>query len=360
MSAAIRSIVCAASVFFALTSACEADDVAYKYDALGRLIRATYALGQATIYFYDAAGNRTQVVYSGNNSGPTANADSYSTNQNNALAAADPRLNDSDPDSDSLAITAAGPASHGAVAINAGQTVTYTPAAGYSGSDSFPYTISDGNGHTASAVVSLTVVNRPPNAVTDNVATNFNTAKQFNPLSNDVDPDGDTLSVTAIASQPSHGSATRNSGTQVTYTPTSGYSGSDSFTYIASDGHSNTATGTVNITVSAQNQAPTAANDSGSFGSITHGTPVTPIVTLDPRINDADPDGDSLTIASVTNGSGGNVVINGGGSSLTYTYHAAVLNLSTSDSFTYSISDGQGHTATATVTITIVVMPGGQ
>lgn len=360
MSVASRSNFGAVIAFAAMATLCRADDdVTYRYDVLGRLVGARYASGQTVVYSYDAAGNRTQVVYNGSNGAPTAVGDSYSTNENNTLSAVDPRLNDTDPDGDALTISSAGPASHGTVSINAGQTITYSPAAGYSGTDSFPYSIGDGNNHTASATVTVTVVNRPPKAVSDNIATNFNTAKQFNPLGNDGDPDGDTLSVTAIASAPSHGTAVRNSGTQVAYTPTAGYSGADSFTYAVSDGHGNTAAGTVNVAVSSQNQAPVAANDYGSFGAVTHGTPVTPVVTLDPRINDLDSDGDALTVTAVTNGTNGNVAVNGGGTSVTYTYHASVLNLSATDSFTYALSDGQGHTASATVAVTMLVTAGG-
>lgn len=65
--------------------------------------------------------------------------------------------NDSDPDGDALTITAAGQAQHGQLVINNGQTITYTPTAGYSGSDSFTYQVSDGRGGTASATVTLNV-----------------------------------------------------------------------------------------------------------------------------------------------------------------------------------------------------------
>ena len=72
-------------------------------------------------------------------------------------------------------------------------------------------------------------------------------------LANDTDPNGDALTVTAIAMAPAHGTATINAGGQtVRYTPTAGYSGSDSFQYTVSDGRGGTATGTVNLTVGSQ------------------------------------------------------------------------------------------------------------
>jgi hypothetical protein len=65
--------------------------------------------------------------------------------------------NDSDPDNDPLTVTGATVPAHGAAVVNANSTITYTPAAGYSGPDSFNYSISDGRGGTASAAVSITV-----------------------------------------------------------------------------------------------------------------------------------------------------------------------------------------------------------
>jgi hypothetical protein len=65
--------------------------------------------------------------------------------------------NDTDPNGDPLTITAAGQAQHGQVVLNNDQTITYTPAAGYSGADSFQYQVSDGRGGTASATVTLNV-----------------------------------------------------------------------------------------------------------------------------------------------------------------------------------------------------------
>ena len=66
--------------------------------------------------------------------------------------------------------------------------------------------------------------------------------------------------------------------------------------------------------------------------------------------NDSDPDGDPLTIASVTQGAIGAVVITGGGSSLTY---QPVPDANGIDTFTYTIQDGTGNEATATVNITV-------
>jgi hypothetical protein len=65
--------------------------------------------------------------------------------------------------------------------------------------------------------------------------------------------------------------------------------------------------------------------------------------------NDTDPDGDALSLSSVTQGSQGTVTHDG--LVATYTPGAGYTG---GDSFTYIVSDGQGGTATATVTVTVV------
>ena len=87
---------------------------------------------------------------------PVANNDSVTANENTPVTF-DPRANDSDPSGYALTIIATSTPGHGTVAINSGTSLTYTPAANYSGSDSFTYTISDGQGHAATATVSVTV-----------------------------------------------------------------------------------------------------------------------------------------------------------------------------------------------------------
>ena len=78
--------------------------------------------------------------------------------------------------------------------------------------------------------------NSPPIAVADTATTTAGTPVNIAVLANDSDPNGDPLTITAV-STPVHGTATINQQpTRVTYTPTAGFSGSDSFTYTISDG----------------------------------------------------------------------------------------------------------------------------
>ena len=68
---------------------------------------------------------------------------------------------------------------------------TYTPETGFTGNDSFDYTVSDGSGGTASATVNVTVeavgVNLPPQPTDDVVSTVQDTPVTFNVLANDID-----------------------------------------------------------------------------------------------------------------------------------------------------------------------------
>jgi YD repeat-containing protein len=332
----------------------------YGYDALGRLVSVTYPDGQTINYAYDAAGNRTQLTPIHN---PVANPDTGSTPMNTAVTLS-VLANDTDSVSGhTLTISSVTTPSHGATSIVTSSTqIQYTPATGYTGADSFTYTISDAHSGTATATVSMTVTstNHAPVANTDSVTTAYNTAATgITVLANDTDADSDTLTITS-ATNGSHGTVTVNSGTTVTYTPTSGYSGSDSFTYTISDGHGGTATGTVNVTVSAPANVAPVANDDSTLASATYtgGTlGVKPSVTFDPRANDTDADGDTLSITATTNGTYGTVTHTG--VSVTYTTNVGYkATTSLTDTFTYTISDGHGHTATATVTVDVEVDDG--
>jgi len=273
---------------------------------------------------------------------PVANDDTATLDEDGSVDV--PVLaNDSDPDGDTLSVTAVTQGVHGAVTINPDKTVKYTPAANYNGSDSFTYTVSDGNGGTATGTVTITVtsVNDAPVANVDSATVAEDGSVDVPVLANDSDPDGDTLSVESIT-QPSHGAATINPDKTVKYTPAANYNGSDSFTYTVSDGNGGTATGTVTVTITAVNDAPAANADSATVAE--DGT-----VNVAVLGNDTDADGDTLSVTAVTQGAHGAVAIN---PDKTVKYTPAA-NYNGSDSFTYTVSDGNGGTATGTVTITV-------
>ncbi|MET0728272.1 MAG: Ig-like domain-containing protein [Acidimicrobiales bacterium] len=186
------------------------------------------------------------------NGPPVALNEAATTVQDTAVAVA-VLTNDSDPDNDPLNVTGASEPAHGTAMVNVNNTITYAPAAGYAGADSFTYSISDGRGGSASATVSMTVTpgNHPPVAVDDTATTAAGNPVSVTVLANDSDPDSDPLTVTG-ASVPAHGAVVTTDNT-VTYTPAIGYSGTDSFTYTISDGRGATATATVRITIAPAN-----------------------------------------------------------------------------------------------------------
>jgi hypothetical protein len=89
----------------------------------------------------------------------------------------------------------------------------------------------------------------------DTATTDEDTPVDINVLTNDTEPDGDTLTVTAV-SDPANGSAAINPDKTVKYTPDLNYNGSDSFTYTIDDGHGGTDTATVNVTINGVNDPP--------------------------------------------------------------------------------------------------------
>jgi len=98
-------------------------------------------------------------VTSGSNRAPVANGDSYTTDFEKPLTVAAPGVlaNDSDADGNTLSASLAAPPAHGSVVLNVDGGFTYTPQAGYSGSDSFTYKASDGTATSAPATVAITV-----------------------------------------------------------------------------------------------------------------------------------------------------------------------------------------------------------
>ena len=152
-------------------------------------------------------------------------------------------------------LTASGTATNGEVAINEDGTLTYTPTVGFSGEDAFTYTVSDGLEEvTASVAVTVNNVNEAPVAVEDTITTDEDIPVVIDVLTNDTDVNGDELSVTAVGAA-TNGEAVINEDGTVTYTPTTGFSGEDTFTYTVSDGEAET-TGTVAVTVNNVNEAP--------------------------------------------------------------------------------------------------------
>lgn len=184
--------------------------------------------------------------------GPVAQDDSATVLENSLDNPIDVLANDSDADGDALTITAVSAPANG-TAVSAGTSVSYTPAVGYRGEDSFTYTISDGRGGSASATVHVTVgaPNQPPVAGSLSVRVLKGASIDIPVLQAASDPDGDPLTVVSVehTGPLTSNIVTINSDNTVHYQSVHGMFGQDYFEYTVSDGHGGTATGTVSVYV---------------------------------------------------------------------------------------------------------------
>ena len=163
-----------------------------------------------------------------------------------------------DADGDTLTIIAKTDGMYGTVAIaDDGMSVTYTPNEGYTGSDDFTYTVSDGM-DTDMAMVTVTVTAREPLPPTNTDPVAPGEAVMVMASEGEVeigvddhvtDDDGDTLTIIAKTDGMYGTVAIADDGMSVTYTPNEGYTGSDDFTYTVSDGEGGMATVTVMVDV---------------------------------------------------------------------------------------------------------------
>jgi len=169
------------------------------------------------------------------NNNPPVAVDDYVTTDGIRTLRIRIRDNDFDPDNNGTELTNDyTQPSNGTVARNTPSTLDYTPNSTFTGTDSFTYTIKDRRGATAKATVFVTVLNNAPNAVDDFSNKFSNQIITINVLSNDIDIDGDILSVQSII-QPSIGLATLNSNGTITFDPQNNV-GSFNIIYNISDG----------------------------------------------------------------------------------------------------------------------------
>ncbi len=194
---------------------------------------------------------------------PVANNDSYNMITNTTLSVVAPGVlaNDNDPDGDTLtSVLVSGPA-HGTLTLTNNGGFSYTPANGFIGTDTFTYQASDGLAYSTAAsvtiIVNTTAVNNRPVANNDSYSTEVNTTLTVGSpgiLANDYDADGDNLTAILVTST-ANGTLNLNTNGGFSYTPTNNFIGTDSFTYEASDGSTNSIPVTVTITVTTNQPA---------------------------------------------------------------------------------------------------------
>ncbi|MGB0505812.1 MAG: Ig-like domain-containing protein [Pikeienuella sp.] len=294
------------------------------------------------------------ITINGENDAPIAADDAVATAENadgsfDAITA-NILSNDSDIDGDTLTVSSANGVAPGTeftvasdtlgldvvVTVAADGSVVMTPGAGFDalGQDetdtvSFAYEISDGNGGTDTATVSLTLtgINSGPVAaddaaeVTEGAGATFDEVS-LNILDNDSDADGDTVTVSS-ANGLAPGTAftlvsdtlnldvivTVDANGNVTMNADDGFAalGQDetdtvSFAYEVSDGNGGTDTATVSLTINGVNTGPVAADDAAATAENADGS--FDAVTANILTNDSDVDGDTLTIVDLADGEG--------------------------------------------------------
>ncbi len=292
------------------------------------------------------------VNVSGQNSPPTARDDSFVVLRNSPATVLDVLANDStEPDvGETLTVTAVTqPASGGTVTLTGG-VVRFQPTANFVGTVTFSYTVSDDNGGTATANVTVVVNpgNNAPNARNDAFSVAEDSAATvLDVLANDsTAPDvGETLTVTAVTQPATGGTVTLSSSGVVTFTPTANYNGTATFTYTIDDGNGGTDTATVVVTVTPVNDNPDAVDDRFDVAQDSGAT------TFDVLANDtfAPDTNETLTITAATQPSSGGTVTNTA-TNVSFTPAAGFVGFAT---FTYTIDDGNGGTDTATVTVRV-------
>ena len=219
----------------------------------------------------------TVVIHVLENRPPVAMEDSYLVGEGQTLsiAAAGFLTNDYDPEGGPVtAILISDGVDNGTLSAFPDGRFTYTPDAGFSGTDSFTYRMRDDAGKTSEATVFITVLeNLPPVTLDDSYAVTAGetlniAASGF--LTNDLDPEGGAVTATVITDGVDNGSLSAFADGSFNYTPDPGFSGTDSFTYRARDDAGKSAEATVFITV-LENLPPVALDDSYSVAGIAAG-----------------------------------------------------------------------------------------
>ena len=256
---------------------------------------------------------------------------------------------------------------HGVVTIAANGAYTYTPVTGFVGQDSAQYKVCNAAGLCDTAWLYLNILDTPVNGVNsapiaqnDNGVTYINVPLTSNVLSNDFDPEGNTLTVnTTPLTSPTNGTLVLNANGSYTYTPNNAFVGQDAFSYVVCDNgvpsKCDTASVVLNIlnntTGGTGNQAPTPSDDAyETFKNVT--------VTGNLKTNDTDPNVGQILTYTTTPAVAplhGTVTITAAG---TFIY-VPTSGYSGADEFVYTVCDNGTPVmcANATAHILIAVAP---
>ena len=278
---------------------------------------------------------------------PVANDDAYDATGGETLEIAAPGVldNDSHPDGDPItAQLIDAPSRAASFALEPDGSFSYEPEAGFAGTDTFTYVAQSGEVSSETATVSITVsqgTDTAPVAVADAAdVVEDAPATAIDVLANDTDVDGGEKRVVAVT-QPSDGVATVSAnGVGVAFEPAPNACSAtaQTFTYTLNGGSS----ATVSVTVACVDDAPVAVDDASSVA------PDSGPTAIDVLANDRDIDGGPRSIVSATQPADGTVVVQDGGTGLTYAPDPGHCS-SVPDTFTYTLDGGTSATVRVTV-----------
>ena len=298
------------------------------------------------------------------NDAPVVGGETVSGVEDTALVIAAQALlaNDHDVDhaidSANLTVTAVGNAQGGTVTLQPDGSIRFEPLADHTGAAGFDYTVSDGDGgHTvASVVVQLAAVNDAPRLLGETIAATEDTPLSIAAaalLANDTDVDGTgndgrgDLHITAVGNA-AHGSVSLTGDGRILFTPEADYAGTAGFDYTVTDAQGAASMVRATLQVAPVNDAPHLLGETVNADEDT----VVRLTAAQLLGNDADVDGDTLSIATVGNATHGSVALQADGSIVftpTLNHHGAAA-------FTYTVSDGAGGLSQATVNLNLAAV----
>ena len=268
-----------------------------------------------------------------------ANEDNVTTTAGTAITI-DVMANDT---GDSISISAVDDPSNGTSTLSNGKVI-YTPDSGFTGTETFWYSITDSRGNAYGTKINVTVTGQSagayPTAADDVVTTPQNTAITINVLANDT---GSGLGLVSVNAYSAKGGNVVISNGQIRYTPKSDFTGVDNFWYVFEDSQGRSNFGKATITVTAGNTSayPDANSD-------TYTTEQDTAKTLNILDNDT---GAELSIDNLYDytAKGGRTSQNANGTVL-YTPKSGFTG---EDNFWYVMVDNQGRTNSAQVIINV-------
>ncbi len=341
----------------------EGDSESFTLDLTNLSTNATFASDSATGLINDDDSTTTLPVSPPSqpsqptaiNYAPTAEPDSVETLQGQSIVIL-PLDNDRDLNNDNLEIVVVSGAVNGQVSFDK-KSITYTPAAGFTGTENLNYQIKDVHGSVASAEINISVnalLPALPIAADDKFSLEQDQSISIRVLAND----SDNLSLASFTPT-SHGDLTQQADVLL-YTPHSGFVGQDSFSYQARDSYDRLVTAQVTMDVSASvapppvtppvpiNQAPIAKDDNVRLYAGEN-------IEIDVLANDEDDGGQAkLSIVSHADSQMGLLTFNSAANTLTYQADADFIGTET---LSYRIADNDGKTAEANIQISVIEPP---